>query len=367
MPFKNLTDRRRFNIIRIAVIPAYEPGEKFVKTLKEAYETGFKIIVVDDGSGPGFSRIFANAKQYAHVISYPESKGKGHALKTAFYYIMNKYKDQRTTIVTLDCDGKHKIKDAVKACEISEAHPGAIILGSRKQSKKSPWKSRFVSGITRKIFFMSAGVKTQYTQTGLRAFNGSLLPMLTKIPGMRCEYEMNMLMQLKKTSVNMIEMPIETVCIQNNAGSHFRAIKDSASIYIEILKFSASSFIGFLIDYLLYSLILILTGAKGILLANILARIISATVNFSINYKFVFQSKESLHKSLIKYFVLACCVLICNSCLLYVFTAVGGGNPFASKVLVEFILFIGNWVIQRTFVFAKRRGNNQNGQFGEKS
>jgi glycosyltransferase involved in cell wall biosynthesis len=342
--------------MRIAIIPAYEPEEIFIDVLKVAYEAGFKIIVVDDGSGPGFSEIFTKAKQYAHVISYPENKGKGHALKTAFSYIMDECKEKQTTIVTLDCDGQHKIKDVLKVCEISEAHPEAMILGSRKQSKKSPWKSRFGNGITKKVFLVLTGVRIQDTQTGLRAFNGSFLPMLVKISGMRFEYEMNMLLQLAKTSINMIEVPIETVYIQNNAGSHFRATRDSVSIYTEILKFSASSFIGFLVDYLLYSLILILTGARGILLSNILARVISATVNFSINYKYVFQSKELLRKSLIKYFALACCILICNSCLLYMLTVIAGGNPFVSKVLVEFILFIGSWVIQHTFVFAKRKG-----------
>jgi len=231
--------------MRIAVIPAYEPEDIFMDVLKIAYEAGFKIIVVDDGSGPGFLEIFTNAKQYAHVISYPENKGKGHALKTAFSYIMDTYKEEQTTILTLDCDGQHNIKDAIKVCDVSEAHPQAMILGSRKQSKKSPWKSRFGNGITRKVFFMFTGVKVQDTQTGLRAFSGSFLPMLVKIPGMRYEYEMNMLLQLAKSSINIMEVPIETVYIQNNAGSHFRAMKDSLSIYIEILKFSASSFIGF--------------------------------------------------------------------------------------------------------------------------
>lgn len=343
--------------MRIAVIPAYKPQEIFIEVLKTAYKAGFKIIVVNDGSGPGFSEIFLKAQQYAHVISYPENKGKGHALKAAFSYIMNTYEYKQKTIVTLDCDGQHKIKDAVKVCEVSEAYPKAIILGSRKQSKSSPWKSRFGNSITKQIFFMSTGVKVQDTQTGLRAFKGTVLPMFVKIKGMRYEYEMNVLLQLAKSSVKIIEVPIQTIYIQNNAGSHFRAIRDSASIYAEILKFSASSFIAFLVDYLLYSLILLITGYKGILLANILARAVSATVNFTINYKFVFKSKESLTKSLAKYFVLACFILICNSSLLYLLAAIIGVNPYASKVIVEFVLFILSWLIQRTFVFVKGKGS----------
>ncbi|HHW46842.1 MAG TPA: glycosyltransferase [Clostridiales bacterium] len=344
--------------MRIAVIPAYKPQEIFIDVLKAAFEAGFKIIVVDDGSGPGYSDIFARARQYAHVISYPENKGKGFALKTAFSRIIDTYEYEQANVVTFDCDGQHKIKDVIKVCEVSESNPKTLVLGSRKQSKSSPLKSRVGNGITKHIFFMSTGVKVEDTQTGLRAFEGSILPMFVKIKGKRYEYEMNVLLRLAKSSIKIIEVPIETIYIQNNVGSHFKVMRDSASIFAEILKFSASSFIGFLVDYSFYSLILWLSGSKAILLANILARVISATVNFTINYKFVFKSKESLTKSLMKYLVLACFILICNSCLLYLLAAIGKVNPFVSKVLVELILFIASWLIQRTFVFVKGRGSS---------
>jgi len=342
--------------LRIAVIPAYEPEEPFHQVLAAAYEAGFQIIVVDDGSGPRYSETFAQAKRYAHVISYPENKGKGHALKTAFAYIRDQYGDQRATVVTLDCDGQHKQRDAVRVCEAAEAHSGAMILGSRKQSKSSPWKSRWGNGLTRAVFRMITGLNIQDTQTGLRAFDASFLPFLLEIPGARYEYEMNVLLRLAKTSRKIIEVPIETVYIENNAGTHFRALRDSFSIYVEILKFSASSFLGFLVDYFLYILILLLTGSKGILGANILARAVSSSVNFSLNYRLVFPSRESLLRSALKYFALACGVLACNSGLLYLLTAIGGFNPFVSKIALELVLFFGSWIVQRTFVFGKRQG-----------
>lgn len=347
--------------MRIAVIPAYEPEEILLDVLEEAYKAGYRIIVVDDGSGVGFSNLFNRAKQYAHVISYPDNKGKGYALKMAFSYIMNVYQGKQTTIVTIDCDGQHRIKDAVRVCEISEMHPHAMILGSRKQSRQCPWKSRFGNGITKKVFFMSTGVKVEDTQTGLRAFDGTLLQMLVNIPGMRYEYEMNMLLKLSKTSVKVIEIPIETVYSENNAGTHFRAMRDSVSIYAEIIKFLLSSVFGFLIDFLFYSLFLFLMGRNAALLANVLARVISSTANFWINYKLVFHSNESMRKSLLKYYALAVCVLVGNSFLLYLLTAIGGCNALLSKLLVEIILFIGNLIIQRTFVFVKGKENKQYG------
>ena len=343
--------------MRIAVIPAYEPEkETFHQVLAAAQEAGFRILVVDDGSGPRYAETFREARQYAHVIGYPENRGKGHALKTAFSYILDTCGGQRATVVTLDCDGQHKIADAVRVCETVEVHPGAMVLGSRRLPKTAPRKSRLGNGVTRVVFRMMTGFPVRDTQTGLRAFDASFLPLLLEIPGERYEYEMNVLLRLAQAPHGIIEVPIETIYIRNNAGSHFRALRDSVSVYAEIVKFSASSFLGFLTDYALYSLIVLLAGAKGVIAANVLARVVSATVNFRVNHKFVFSSEESLFYSACKYFALACAVLIGNSALLYLLVVKGGCNPFVSKIAVELTLFFVSWFVQRTFVFKRRAG-----------
>ena len=316
-------------------------------------------MIVDDGSGPQHAETFEQSRPYAHVISYPDNKGKGHALKTAFAYIWEQYGDLPLTIVTLDCDGQHRITDAVRACEVAEANPGAMVLGSRKQSKASPWKSRFGNGLTRFVFRLATGVHLQDTQTGLRAFGVSYLPILMRIPGSRYEYEMNVLLQLARSACKLIEVPIETIYIRNNAGTHFRAIRDSLSIYAEILKFAASSMVGFLVDYTLYSLLLLLTGHRGLLLANVLARVVSASVNFSMNYKLVFRSHELLVRSALKYAALACLILILNSGLLYLLTVIIGWSPYVSKILVELVLFLMSWLVQRNVVFSKPKGKEE--------
>lgn len=64
----------------------------------------------------------------------------------------------------------------------------------------------------------------------------------------------------------------------------------------KFIKFAASSFMGFLIDYVLFcSLSLIFPDKKiYILLANIIARIISAACNYMANCLFVFEEKQRL-------------------------------------------------------------------------
>ena len=96
-------------------------------------------------------------------------------------------------------------------------------------------------------------MKVHDTQTGLRAFRTELIPVLRDIPGERYEYEMNVLLRFARDKIRILEHEIETIYIDNNAQSHFDTVKDSVRIYKEIFKFSAFSFVGFLVDYSLYN------------------------------------------------------------------------------------------------------------------
>ncbi|MCD8094944.1 MAG: bifunctional glycosyltransferase family 2/GtrA family protein [Ruminococcus sp.] len=338
---------------RIAVILAYEPDESMTETVRKAYESGFLVVAVDDGSGSEYAHIFDSVKEFAHVLSYPQNHGKGYALKTAFKYILENFSGD-FIIVTMDCDGQHRVSDAQRVCAESESKGGELVIGSRKQSADSPLRSRFGNSVTRMVFKIVTGCGVYDTQSGLRSFGSSMLERIAQIEGERYEFEMNVLMELGRAGEPIHEIPIETIYIDNNSGSHFNPIKDSAIIYKEILKFSASSFTGFLVDYAMYSLLVALLGTNFVVVANILARVVSSTVNFTINKKLVFRSDEKLVKSAVKYFTLAACILICNTALLYLLTNVLKMGVFIAKILVEICLFIISWIVQRRVVFRKK-------------
>lgn len=177
---------------KIAIIPAYEPDEKMLPLLKELKENNYEIIVIDDGSGPSYKKIFAEAKQYAHLLVHEVNKGKGAALKTAFSYIEKHYKEYY--IVTLDCDGQHRIKDANKLLKYLETHPKELVLGKRLRGEKTPLRSKLGNSITRAVYRLITRVDVYDTQTGLRAFTNELMPYMLNVPGERFEYEMNMLL-----------------------------------------------------------------------------------------------------------------------------------------------------------------------------
>ena len=366
----------------IVLIPAYEPGQSLLELLRDLSAHGYgygydhsralscscdgscggghalscghacdtSIIVVDDGSGPDYAQIFDAARSFATVLTHKENRGKGAALKTGLSYIEKTYIDKPysenscsgespikerfdpdAVIVTMDADGQHRVSDAMRIC--------AVV------------RSRFGNAMTRLVYRLSTGLKVYDTQTGLRAFHIQLLPRMLEIPGERYEYEMNVLLELAKARTPIIEEEIETIYLDNNSSSHFDTIWDSLRVYREILRFSASSLAGFLVDYAMYSALILTTGSLR--LSNIAARVVSASVNYTLNRKFVFRSRCGILSSALSYFLLAAAILACNTLVLeYLVGSLGIGRLFA-KILTELLFFAISWSVQRSFIFKR--------------
>ena len=109
---------------------------------------------------------------------------------------------------------------------------------------------------------------------------------MPEIRGSRYEYEMNVLLECARKGVIIRDVPIETVYINENASSHFHRVRDAFRIYREIFAFAASSFAGFLVDYGLFSLLSALLGQSMLSVCNVLARIVSASVNYTLNRRY---------------------------------------------------------------------------------
>ena len=343
----------------IIIIPAYEPDFKLVSLLQEIkLATDYDVVLVNDGSSSESAlAIMEQAQEYAHMLSHTSNLGKGVAIKTALAYIRDNIEED-CVIVTMDADGQHKVSDAIRVCEKAMQKRASLVIGSRRFSGKVPIRSRFGNSVTRFVYRLATGIKVRDTQTGLRAFGNELLEFMLGIAGNRYEYEMNVLLECTREEIPVYEVPIDTVYINDNQSSHFDTVKDSYRIYKEIIRFCASSLIGFAVDFCAYSLMLIITRdlstAMSLTISNIVARMISASVNYYINKKYVFKSKDSYVKTALKYFSLAAGILIANTLLLNMLVKFVLGNKVISKLLVEVGLFIISWLVQRFVVFKKQ-------------
>ena len=343
------------NSKRIALIPAYMPSESLVGLTEELERRGFTAVVVDDGSGERYDAVFEGCAFHASVLAHRENKGKGAALKTGLRFIARSF-EPPYTVVTLDADGQHSVADAIRVCETAERCLSALVLGCRSfkgEDVKVPKKSLLGNKLTRTVFRMSSGVDVSDTQTGLRAFSDRHIRRMCGISGERYEYEMNVLMEYARQELPIREVPIETIYIDSNSSSHFRPVGDSARIYREILKFSASSLSCFVLDYLLYCLFSALTGS--VTAANITARIFSAAVNFELNRRLVFGSRKSAGKSAAQYFALALFILVCNTLMLNLLVSVTPLGRYAAKLITETAMFFVSYAVQRTVIFGGKK------------
>ena len=365
----------------IALIPAYEPDEKLLAVIDELTDRGFEAVVVDDGSGTEYKEIFKKASEKAKVVTHKENRGKGAALKTGMSYIYNfmaysetrKIRGESTTIigrdaviVTVDADGQHKAADAMRIAEIAARKKGALVLGSRTFDGDVPARSMAGNTITRHVYSMATGISIRDTQTGLRAFTRGMIPTLLEIDGERYEYEINVLLRLAAAGNTIIEEDIDTIYIEDNKSSHFDTLRDSFRVYREILKFSASSLASFAIDYVMFAILLAVGTATGIsqavIAANIGARLVSATANYTINRKYVFRSNAGLKTSALQYFALASIILLGNTIVLDALVTSLGMAGLPAKLLTEITFFAISWLVQRYVIFYRNEADLDEGE-----
>jgi len=338
------------------IIPAYQPDLNLVKLVRLVHaKSDLHIIVVDDGSDDDKKVIFDKLDGLATVLTHEHNQGKGQSLKTAYAYILER--GTYGSVVTADADGQHTIWDIFRVVNQSQEHPGALILGARAFSGQVPLRSAFGNKLTRFLFKQQTGVAISDTQTGLRAFTTNLLPFMLEVDGQRYEYEMNVLLAASK-SFPILEVPIETVYINDNEGSHFRPIRDGLMIYKDMFKFALSSLSSFIVDYLVYAFFLFVMMAVPIslriLLANGIARVTSSIFNYSTNKHLVFKNKDSVAKTGSGYFGLALGLFILDTLLIRLFYTAFGLNLLISKIVVGFLLFLVSWVIQKKVIFKER-------------
>ncbi len=337
------------------LIPSYEPDERLIVLIDKIREMcSFKIVVVDDGSGSSYGHIFKSVGESGcTVLTHDRNKGKGSALKTGFGYIMESGENEG--VVCADSDGQHLPQDIMRISAKINEYKGHIILGSRRFTGNVPFRSRFGNTITRTVFSFTTGNRIYDTQTGLRGFSSDMLIWLCQIPGERFEYEMNMLLDAKKDGYSFHEIDIDTVYLLNNKSSHFRTIRDSARVYMPILKFSASSILSGLIDFVLLLVFQHITS--NLLFSAVGARVFSSLFNFFMNRTFVFDrnSISDIKSALLKYYSLAAIVLSINYCFLYLLNVKAGIPLILAKCIVETGIFTLSYWFQRKYVFRMNR------------
>lgn len=346
-----------------AVIPVFNP-EPGLRALVAALRGRFGgVVVVDDGSDENiadFEKLPVDVVLLRHAVN----RGKGRAIKTALEWLMAQG-ERFSAVVFADGDGQHLIDD-VERVAVRTLETGSVTFGVRDfLQAQIPMRSRFGNLLTSALVRIFFGIKIGDTQTGLRAIPQRFWRELAALPGERYEYEMRIFGFLHQCREMPEQVPIATVYLANNRTSHFRPLVDSIKIYRGLFgdafaKFCASSLLGFLADNLVFTAALYALHAQGmlrrydILVSLIVARVISAALNYAFNRALVFHSRAGVASSSVRYAVLV--VLI--AALSYAGTAALSAVLDAMgiwitgiKIGVETVLFVLSYRLQKKWVF----------------
>ncbi|MGH9721594.1 MAG: GtrA family protein [Bryobacteraceae bacterium] len=336
------------------VIPAYRP-EAALCDLVSALSAGAyrTILIIDDGSGPEFSRRFHEVSQIpgARVLQHAVNLGKGAALKTGMNQSLLDFPDI-AGVVTVDADGQHDPADVGKVAGRLAANPECLVMGVRAFDRSVPLRSRLGNKLTRSMMRLLMGQNLSDTQTGLRGIPRALLPRLLQIASNAYEFELDMLTTAKHHSVRILEEPIRTIYEAGNATSHFNPLRDSMKIYFVLLRFGLVSMLTALLDNAVF--ILAFRSWGQVAASQAAARAVALLFNYTAGRSAVFLSREGHQSTLPKYLFLVVASGTVSYGLLTFLHNRFGLEVIWAKLLAEGILFTANFAVQRDFVFTKR-------------
>ena len=328
----------------VIIIPTLDPNYKLLD-LVEKLQIYFKyIIIVNDGSSEDKQPIFNKLEeQQCQVIIHKENLGKGQAIKTGLKKALE-IKDI-TGFITADSDGQHTPEDIVKISKELTRNPNSIILGTRDFNQTNvPLRSKIGNKFSSLYFRLETNKTCPDTQTGLRGIPIKYNELALNTEGSRYEYEMNFLLKAAKTNIDLKYVPIATVYENNNQGSHFRTVRDSALIYQKNLLFTMIFLVCIFIDCLgFYTLS---HHGLSILISTIIARLISGLLYFLLSKKLTFDKRK---KNIAPTILFICWMLI--SGFLVSLSANTSTSVLTVKIAVDLILFLISLLIRTQYIF----------------
>jgi putative flippase GtrA len=336
------------------LIPSYKPGEALETLVQALLDRGVEaIVVVNDGSGPEFAPLFQRvaALNGVHLVEHAVNLGKGAALKTGLNYVLVAFPASRG-VVSADGDGQHHPEDIVCIAEKLCADSSALILGVRSFGSHVPLRSRLGNNLTRVLMRVMVGQQLADTQTGLRGIPARLIPHLLRVQSAGYEFELDMLLACKYQGCPVAQVPIRTIYLDDNKGSHFHPIFDSMRIYFLLLRFSVLSLATAALDNLIFIFMFAATGSIG--RSQIAARFVAMIFNYLGARRAVFHSQQRHNVVLPKYVALVVLNGLVSYGLIQFLHRTFGVPAIPAKLCAEALLFIANFAIQRDLVFTRR-------------
>lgn len=213
------------------VIPTFDNAGTIADVVARAMAQCPDVIVVCDGCTDNTVPILRAMPCQPVIIELDANRGKGYALREGFRYAR---KAGFAYAITLDGDGQHFPEDIPTLVEAGRKHPGALIVGERKNldSVSRSKGSRFANAFSNFWFALQTGCFLKDTQTGFRLYPLKKLYGLSLLTS-RYEAELELMVFAAWHGVKLVSEPVNVFYPpREERVSHFRPGKDFARIFI---------------------------------------------------------------------------------------------------------------------------------------
>ena len=164
------------------------------------------IVAVDDGSQDHTAHVAAVCG--ITVLTHPQNRGKGAALKTGFAFALARGYD---AVLTIDADGQHDPGSIPALVRAQRATDADIVLGSRMHDLSTmPLHRRCSNTLTSLVISLRTGQSVRDSQSGFRWIRSELL---RAIPLTHDGYQLESELLIKAliAGARLAAVPVETI------------------------------------------------------------------------------------------------------------------------------------------------------------
>lgn len=193
----------------LTALPVYNEAEHVAGVLAEVARYSSDVLVVDDGSTDGTSRIL-ETKTGIQVLKHSQNRGYGAALASAFGYAVEHGYD---VLVTIDCDGQHepkRIPQFAAACRHADIVSGSRYLKQYPNDSPPPEQRRRINRQITIELNRRLGLQLTDAFCGFKAYRVKALSQIKlSEPGYAMPLEL--WVQAASRRLKIIELPVPLV------------------------------------------------------------------------------------------------------------------------------------------------------------
>lgn len=215
----------------LVLVPAYNAAQTVADVVRASREFVNNIVVINDGSKDETAGAAMTAG--AEVVSHPQNRGKGAALKTGFAWALQHGYD---AVITLDADGQHLPREIPKFLRCREETHADLIIGGRSHlfEQMLP-RRRLANRFSAWSIAKAAGTPVSDSQSGFRLYSANLLRNVhPRTDGFDMESEI--IVHAGRRGFKLLTIPIDLGFVDGISTSHYKPLKDTLRIAWTVLR-----------------------------------------------------------------------------------------------------------------------------------